>query len=393
MKAILIFLTTASIAGSAWAQCLTPQLSPEGPLDPDVSQRLEFETVDGADQYQIEILHPHSRSWYVLGTTGHNGFELPAMRFPFEDELRIRVVAEAGPVTNTTELCSGDLTVKVQVDPELRRDLARAVIPVAGSTEGAFGSQWRTIMSLANIMNRPMSGTIIFHPAGAIASDQDPSMSYQLDPGEVEQWPDVVTAMGATGLGTIDIIPDEVSPLGPSALGGYFPTIQVRVVNDSDAGTFGTNVREVFVSDLAPRQLSFYTATHVSAAELAWGARSEIIIPADYEHLRINVGFRYFGFEDLFNIYTYDPQDTPFVQMAIQRNGELIETVWREAPAGFMEQVPLEEVFEGEIQEGDVILVRSISALTYWSVTDNRTNDPSFFFNIHNGDVRRVSFE
>lgn len=389
VKLLCLLVLACTVTPMAWAQCLTPELTPGGPLSRDATQQIEFEPVEGAATYQVEVRHPSRELWYVLGRTDATTFTLPAVSLPFDDQLRMRVVAQSAGQSRA-EICSAELTVQVEPDLELRKDVGRVVIPVAGSLEGAFGSQWRTMLSMSNNLSRSLAGTIIFHPAGSIASDQDPSMGYDLAPGEVVQWEDVVSALGATGLGTIDVIPDSPDV---SSLGERVPTIQTRVVNESENGTFGTAVKEVFVGDLVPNQLGFRPAPFYQSADLGWGIRSEIILPPDYGVARINIGFRYFGFEELYNIFSYDPQDSAFVQLAIRRDGEVIETVWRTASAGFFEQVRLEDVFDSELEAGDVILIRGVAALTYWTLTDNRTNDPSFHFDIHSGDAKRITFQ
>ena len=106
----------------------------------------------------------------------------------------------------------------------------RGIIPVSGSTEGAFGSNFRTSLQLSNRTDRRQIGRLVFHPAGASASDADPSMPYALEPHQTIGYEDVVAAIGATGLGSIDLVVEE----------GGVPVVVTRAFDDKgDQGTTG----------------------------------------------------------------------------------------------------------------------------------------------------------
>src|ERR1043166_2743476 len=110
----------------------------------------------------------------------------------------------------------------------------RAVIPIVGSIRAADGSQFRTSLRLSVLPfddGKTISGRIIFHPQGQPISDNNPSLTYSLTghPRLVQEvfWDDVVAAMGQSGIGTMDIVPDAAS-------NGIIPAIEARDVNDKE---------------------------------------------------------------------------------------------------------------------------------------------------------------
>lgn len=346
-----------------------------------------FEPVAGADRYVVEGYDPVVDAWFELGRAFNGIFVLPKITLPANRDLRIRVI---GSNQQTGQIvCASEAVISFESDPAFRKELNRAIIPVAGSTTGAFGSQWRTILALANNDGRQsMTGTIVFHPAGQVASDDDPSLRYQLAPGEVMQWDDIVLALGTSGLGSLDIVPDDIHQdiqRGDTLL---VPEVQVRIVNDTvDGATLGTDIQEVYPADIVPQQLSPYHLDRFqSLAPKASGLGTAIVIPTDYAGttdpggVRISVGARYLDFARLFNTFPLDPQDTPFIQLALRRDGEFLESSFRAFPGGYMEQFGLQEVFTNQLMPGDVVVIHAISAIVYWTLTDNTTNDPSFVY-------------
>src|SRR5262249_39479149 len=114
-----------------------------------------------------------------------------------------------------------------------------AVLPAVASAAGSSGSFFRTGVQLNNANASPMSGRFVFHRAGAVGVENDPSLTYALNPGETQNVSDLVQAMGQSGLGSIDLIP---------GLGG-FPTVLARVFNDGGSkGTAG------FTEDLVKQE-------------------------------------------------------------------------------------------------------------------------------------------
>lgn len=121
-------------------------------------------------------------------------------------------------------------------------------IPVAGSTGGAFGSNWKTGLQLFSLGDSTISGRLVFHPAGANGSANDPSMNFTLNAKQVQTIGDVVAAMGQSGLGSIDVIGRFSDPP---------PIAETRVYNDAGAaGTSGFTEVAMDMDGLEPRLLA-----------------------------------------------------------------------------------------------------------------------------------------
>ena len=80
-----------------------------------------------------------------------------------------------------------------------------AIIPVVGSTAGSFGSNFKTSVQVFNPSSSAAAGKLIFHKANNQGSSNDPSLSFNLAPGEMLAMTDVVAAMVQSGLGSMDV--------------------------------------------------------------------------------------------------------------------------------------------------------------------------------------------
>lgn len=100
-----------------------------------------------------------------------------------------------------------EFTLPVQAVPgALDYDLTRAATWSVNSAE-----TWDVhgLMTLQNPWAAAISGRIVFHPTGRSASPDDPGIRYTVEQDGIRAWDDVVAAMGAAGLGSIDIDPDQ----------------------------------------------------------------------------------------------------------------------------------------------------------------------------------------
>ena len=145
-------------------------------------------------------------------------------------------------------VCRGAVELTMQPDPEFRRMTRKVIVPIVGSTVGATGAKFRTSLRITSNAGQ-QRGRIVFHPAGQ-ASDSDPSMPYVFDHiKETFAWDDIVETLGASGIGSLDIIPDDKSE--PAA-----PTVLARHYTDASTGTFGSFEPAVLPFDfLSPRVL------------------------------------------------------------------------------------------------------------------------------------------
>jgi len=234
------------------------------------------------------------------------------------------------------DACTGSIDVTLPVDEAFRKFTRRAILPVVGSTPGAFGGQFRTSLELRGLASE--KGRIVFHPAGKIASDSDPSMPYSFVDVRVLAWDDVVAAMGQSGLGSLEIIPDADSL-------DRIPQTQVRLYNDTSLGTFGTFATPVVPYDYL-RPPSF-----------------QLRIPDD--RFRVNMGIR--------------TLEATRVSIVFQRaNGQLDGQRELNFPAGWMEMKSIAD-FVGKTLEPGHLLIVSVTgaAVPFYTITENRTNDPT----------------
>lgn len=221
------------------------------------------------------------------------------------------------------------------------------VLPVVGSLPGNFGSFFRTSLQLYNPHGSAVSGRIVFHPAGAPGSENDPSLAYSILPGRTLAFADLLPAMGvAGGIGSADLIADASSPF-PVALG--------RVFNDAGAaGTSGLGL------DALPLDRALQT-----------GSTGVLLAPDDAQRFRLNIGVRTLDTGAAMTITVRD------------RDGAIVKTLTRtDAPVSFF-QVSSAALLGGYVLTGGETIsfeLTSGNAFIYGATTDNITNDPSVQF-------------
>jgi hypothetical protein len=217
------------------------------------------------------------------------------------------------------------------------------VIPAAGSTAGAFGSFFRTEVTITNPSPFGIGVRLVYHPAGRSAEPGDPARNTLLVGNESRSFTDFVATMGQTGLGSFDVLTT-----------GFTPVITTRVYND--AGTAGT---------------SGFTEEVVTPYEaIKSGAYGDFTIPADLTNYRVNVGIRTLGESTVFLVTVYDA------------TGALVgDTAERTVPANYFEQIPLGTFLAGLTPPAGglarIQVTSGGSAIFYTSTNDNRTNDGS----------------
>lgn len=216
------------------------------------------------------------------------------------------------------------------------------VIPVAGSAAGAFGSFFRTEVTITNPSPFGIGVVLVYHPAGRSAEAGDPRKTTHLVGNETRSYTDIVETMGQTGLGSIDVLTT-----------GFTPVITTRIYND--AGTAGT-------SGFTEEVITSYEA-------IQSGTYADFTIPADLTNYRLNMGIRTLG------------ESTTFVVTVHDALGALAgSTAERTVPANYFEQISLSTFLAGVTPPAGGfarIHVKSGSAVFYSATTDNRTNDGS----------------
>ena len=254
------------------------------------------------------------------------------------------IVSIAGDASSFT-LATASLQRGLQLNVRASADgsVREGIIPVAGSAAGAFGSNFRTSVSLTNPRNVAIAGKLVFHPVGRAGSASDPSMSYSLAPAQSLAFNDIVSAIGATGLGSLDLI----------TISSYRPIVTARVFDDRGASGTSGFTEELFAS----------------ADALLSSESDSFAVPVDTTNFRMNLGVR-----------TLDlPTTVRFTFVDADGNtGAPVERTY--LPNSF-EQIGA-TIVVGSLLPGGAIRARVIegSAFVYASTTDNRTNDSSAQF-------------
>ena len=240
--------------------------------------------------------------------------------------------------------------------------LRKGIIPLVGSTRGAYGSSFKTSLRINALPGA--HGRIVFHPLGTIARDDDPSIPYSFAENvhavsDFLQFDDIVAALGRSGLGTLDIVPDAFG-------GNILPTVTARVYNDTPAGTYGTDVPLVLPRDYF---FNLYATDQTEGGLALFSGRT--VVPPMAAVYRRNVGFRTLS-------------DVELQAVIMRKDGTQEPVIVGSFPGEYSTMMPIEEFvrqFMGgrsiSADDGLVISTRSGRAIVFYTYTDNRTNDPS----------------
>jgi hypothetical protein len=305
-----------------------------------IAERGPFRAVDGINTVSLNPPVPVTPETYI-GIRRAEGADTCGMPYGTftRDAARALIITDAdfknGSLTGLTPLTDFRLQAQASSGPSVRV----STLPVVGAAPGAFGSFFRTALTLSNPSPVEIRGSLRLRVAGRAGSDSDPTLDYVIPANGTLNYADVLTAMGQSGLGSLDVL-TTASPT---------PIATARVFND--AGAAGTNGLSEEAVPAAPNYLSLAT----------------VFIPADAANFRLNVGIRTFTAGDL-RVAIYDAQ------------GRMRSVVTKSYPADYFEQVPASTfVNESELPPGGKIVVSAFqkSFIVYGAATDNRTNDPS----------------
>jgi hypothetical protein len=249
----------------------------------------------------------------------------------------LRQGVQSAETDDSLDACTGTIDVELPADPAFRQLTRRAVLPVVGSTPGAFGGQFKTALTLTPTAAN-QHGRIVFHPAGVAGSADDPSIPFVFTNGQALAFDDVVATLGQSGLGSIDIVPDE----GAQTI---LPRIEARLYNDTPLGTFGT-----FADARYPFDYLEPATMHVPIAD---------------ERFRVNVGFRTLT----------DAKMSVFIYSA---EGTLLALQTGTFPADWMQMTSASDLAKRTLTPGMWLEVAFDGAvIPFYTVTENRTNDPT----------------
>jgi hypothetical protein len=226
-----------------------------------------------------------------------------------------------------------------------------AIVPVAGSVTGANGEKFRTALRVRG--NGP--GRIYFRGSSHFGDERDPFVAYYM-PVIVEggaatvYFDDIMGAIGATGLGSLDVIPDRPE---------YTAGAEAYVYHLTPGGRFGGDVPSLRFDQLRD---SF----------------EEWLDAETLETSRINIGIRTF--------------DQP-VEAIILAGADISHELNRvEVPANSFRQYPLAQLIEGSYlcptlndcvwTHGNPLTIHATNEaplLVYLTITDNGSGDPRVY--------------
>lgn len=338
---------------SASGQCV--QITSPSSVASGEAWTLEWTPYPGANGYEVVTA-------FIDGSSSTVRREL--VRQPRVTLMQIvtvpqRIRATVTPLGAPT-VCHESVVVEIRPDETLREMSRRTIVPVVASAPGAFGARFRSSLTLGNVSGAPVSGRLVFHPAGQPYSDDHPSMPFSVDPDDSVSWADVVSAMGQEGIGSLDIIVDDASPES-SQRRRELVTVASMAINDEGQAIFGANIPA-------------YVPLEVSSHEL--GGQSEnwyMTVPDPGADGRVNIGWR------TIDLGTLDGPE-PSVRFSLYRDGGLVTSVDLQLGENEMNQVPGAAVFGQALQPGDRITAMGRGTMILWLTwTSNSTNDPAFF--------------
>jgi hypothetical protein len=225
--------------------------------------------------------------------------------------------------------------------------LAR-ILPAVASAAGVGGSFFKTSVQLFNPYTIDLHGRFVYHPAGVSGSSSDPGLDFTVPAAETLAYDDVVTAIGQTGLGTLDI-------MLPSASSS--PLIVARVYDD--AGTLGTSG---FTEEAVPPGESGASSRIIST-----GTSGYLVLPSDLTRFRFNIGVRSLSTGAALQFTVRD------------RNGNYVGAFGKNYAATFFVQQEAGVYFGIPLPPDGTIRVAVAGgrAVIYGATIDNTTNDPS----------------
>ncbi len=216
-----------------------------------------------------------------------------------------------------------------------------AVIPVAGSLAGNFGSFFRTSVQMFNPLSSTMHVRVVFHTQGQNGADTDPSTQVSLAPGETRYYSDILPALGQSGLGSLDVVP----------LDGALPLVVARIYNDGGSkGTTGMTLGAVVAEDA-----------------LQAGGTAVLVAPSSTSDFRYNIGVRTLS------------NGVSMLLTLRDSSGNVKKTTPVSYGPNFFVQLSAASLVGADIAANDSITidVNGGAAVIYGATTDNKTQDPS----------------
>jgi hypothetical protein len=210
---------------------------------------------------------------------------------------------------------------------------ADAIVPVVGSTRGQSNANFKTELQMANGTDVAMAGWLVLRPQSAFRR-------YELPPHTTLSFADVVADLGATGLGSIDVLVDQ----------GLVPTIVARAYDDQPTGSTGVTVPAVAIGSV------------LSGVDVA-----TLIVPRDLALYRFNIGVRALNAGATLALIVRGPTGAERHRRTVTFDDD------------HFEQQPGDTFTGATLQPNDSIEIHVVagSAIVYATTVDNRTNDSS----------------
>jgi len=292
--------------------------------------------VPGANDYTIE----YSSNAFATTTRVPLGsiatfFDLPRTASdPVGYSFRVTAISTKDPNFR----CTGTATRLLPNDVSFRQAMERAIIPVVATIAGVNGAVFKTSLRLTAQTALTSKGKIIFHPAGCVGTDADPSIPYAFThDGESIVFDDVVGAFGRVGVGSIDIVPEP---------GSNVPIAEAHIYHPAANGTFGSFEHQVQPIDfLNPVQVRAYASQQV----------------------RVNIGVRTISTSEI-HFDLYDNNNEIRVQRALTY------------PPNYTLLSSPEALLGTALAPGEMLVIyaeRGSLAIPFFTYTESGTNDPT----------------
>jgi hypothetical protein len=288
-SATLIVILMLALAPALQAQC-TLQLSDQGTIHMASGEprTLTWNAVPGASSYLVEQLieglgEPAAPDFALGGpyTESRNGEGRGLTSYPVTHSTLYKItfhytVTALKREDPSFQPCKADVRYVVAPDARLADLAARRIVPIAGKVHGLNNSDFSTaLIVVGGGLGSPAlpgeeklyQGRIYFRPLGSRESANDPSVAYNLDGDETVVFDDIMATLGATGIGSIEVVP---------RIG--FPTPQADAIIENrlaDGKRTGVRITAAWGRDyLNPREGVTVAIRNGTDARMAVGARA-----------------------------------------------------------------------------------------------------------------------
>lgn len=216
-----------------------------------------------------------------------------------------------------------------------------SIVPTVASASGLHGSFFRTRLEIQNPCTGTIEGRLVFHARGRVGTDGDPRLSFALDANETLRFDDVVSNMGESGSGALDVF----------VTGTRAPNVSAEVFNSSAGAVKGGTEEAVSVDQVF----------HV-------GEAGQLTAPADLSRYRFAVGLRTLG-------------EGVSLRVTVRSgDGAVLKVVHRSFGPNRSIQEPAEEFLLGFALSGHETVSLSLlsgSAVLFGTTADNATSTPT----------------